>query len=110
MVMNKYNKKYNRSPGFDTQNRKIVIARDEPAVDESVKRKSKLVTPRPKNTETLVSTVSTPGFDSVKIHHEPQPHGALARMQEKGLKITSYTETDGAGRPITNRRYDDDYE
>jgi hypothetical protein len=109
MVMNKYNNK-KKYRGFDTQNRKIVIASDEPAVDENGKQKSHLVTPKPKNTETLVAQPPTPGFDSVKIHHELQPHGALARMQEKGLKITSYTETDGAGRPITNRRYDDDYE
>jgi hypothetical protein len=29
-------------------------------------------------------------------------------LQEKGLKITSYSETDGAGRPMTRSRYDDD--
>jgi hypothetical protein len=45
--------------------------------------------------------------DSVKIQHTPQPRGVMARMQEKGLKIVSYSETDGAGRPL-NRRYNDE--
>ena len=110
--MNKYNKKYSRGPGFDTQNRKIVVANDEKSiVDENGKQKSRLITPRPKNTETLVAQPPTPGFDDVKIHHEIQPRGSLARMQEKGLRITSYSESDGAGRVITNRRHEDeDYE
>jgi hypothetical protein len=110
----KYNKNYSRSPGFDNLDRKVVIANDEtPAIDEEtgepIKRKSKLKTPRPKNSETLISHVPTPGFESVKIHHEIEPHGGLKALQAKGLKITSYVETDGSGAPITNRkRYDDD--
>jgi hypothetical protein len=52
--------------------------------------------------------VPTPGFDDVKIHHEPEPHGGLKALQDKGLRITSYVETDGSGAPITRRRYDDD--
>ena len=47
-------------------------------------------------------------YDRVKINHEPQPRGVLARMQKKGLKITSYSETDSVGRSITLKRYHDD--
>jgi hypothetical protein len=108
MVMNKYNKRYSRSPGFDTQNRKIIITNNEdPAVDESVQRKTKLVVPRGRNSETLVAQPPTPGFDSVKIHHEIQPRGGLKALQDRGLKITSYSESDGAGR-VVNRRYEDE--
>jgi hypothetical protein len=95
---------------------KVVIAdpdQEQPLEDENgepIKRKSKLVTPRPKNTETLVSIVPTPGFDSVRIDHTPQPRGGLKALQDKGLRITSYIETDGSGAPITRRRYDDDEE
>jgi hypothetical protein len=106
----KYNKKYNRSPGFDTQNRKIIITNNEdPAVDESVQRKTKLVTPRPKNTETLVAQPPTPGFDSVRIDHTPTPKGGLKALQDKGLKIVSYSESDGANRPIREREEEGEY-
>jgi hypothetical protein len=65
----------------------------------------------PRNTETLVSTnVPRPGFDTVRIDHTPEPHGGLKTLQEKGLRITNYSETDGAGRPINSnrRRYKED--
>jgi hypothetical protein len=63
----------------------------------------------PRNTETLVSTnVPTPGFDTVRIDHTPEPCGGLKALQDKGLRITSYVETNGSGAPITRRRYDDD--
>jgi hypothetical protein len=38
--------------------------------------------------------------DDVSINHQPQPRGVLARMQEKGLKISNYLETGGDGKPI----------
>jgi hypothetical protein len=96
--MNKQWKYTNKSRDRIDQNRKPVIISDEksaPAFDEfgePIKRKSRLTTPRSKNTETLISTVPTPGFDEVKINHTPQPRGALARMQEKGLKIRTGVE------------------
>src|SRR5919108_1094959 len=111
MKYNKYNKKYGDK---DPNSSRIVIASDEesvPMIDEfgePIKRKSRLTTPRSKNTETLISTVSTPGFDSVKIDHTPTPKGGLKALQDKGLRITSYVETDGGGAPITQRRYDED--
>ena len=65
----------------------------------------------PQSTENIVPDIVSIDFDfnkKVEIDHTPQPRGVLARMQEKGLKITSYTETDGNGAPITRRKYDDD--
>jgi len=61
-----------------------------------------------RNTETLIAHPPSPHEADVRIHHEPEPRGGLAALQEKGLKITSYSETDGAGRPMTRSRYDDD--
>ena len=113
MKYNKYNKKWRDK---DPNSSRIVLASDEnkesaPAFyefGEPIKRKSRLTTPRSKNTETLISTVSTPGFDSVKIDHTPTPKGGLKALQDKGLRITSYVETDGSGTLITQRRYDED--
>ena len=65
----------------------------------------------PRNTETLISTnTPVPGFDSIKIHHEIEPRRGLKALQDKGLRITSYVETDGSDAPITRSRYDDDDE
>jgi hypothetical protein len=62
----------------------------------------------PRYTETLIAHPPTPGFDSVKIDHTPTPKGRLKVLQDKGLRITSYVETDGSGALITRRRYDED--
>jgi hypothetical protein len=87
------------------------VATDELVVDEEtgdlIKRRSQLVTPR-RNTETLVAHPPSPHDKDVRIKHELEPHGGLAALQAKGLKITSYTETDGAGRPIINRKWYDE--
>ena len=40
--------------------------------EKPTRKQSKLKTPRPKNSETLISHMPTPGFDDVKIHHEPE--------------------------------------
>jgi hypothetical protein len=50
-----------------------------------------------------------PGFDSVKIHHEPQPRGGLKALQDRGLKISNYVETNGANRPIREREEEGQY-
>jgi hypothetical protein len=68
----------------------------------------------PRNTDTLVADprVIPSGStlaDEVKIHHELEPRGGLKALQDKGLRITSYSEVDGSGAPIS-RRYDDDDE
>jgi hypothetical protein len=59
-----------------------------------------LVTPRPKNTETLVSIVPSPHEQDVRIKHERKLFGAFKMMADRGIKFTSYTVTDGAGRPM----------
>jgi hypothetical protein len=41
--------------------------------------------------------------DDVSINHTPQPKGVLAKMQEKGLRITNYSESDGRGNPIRDQ-------
>jgi hypothetical protein len=82
--------------------------------DKDVRQVPKFETPkeRQESQETLIvdPRVIQSGntlANKVQIKYESEPHGSLARMQEKGLRITSYTETDGAGRPITNRRWKD---
>jgi hypothetical protein len=114
--MPKYKHNFRITRLSNSQRDAIIIAdedKNQPLEDENgepIKHKSKLVTPRPKNTETLVSIVPTPGFDNVRIDHTPTPKGGLKVLQDKGLRITSYVETDGSGAPITRRRYDDDDE
>ena len=36
----------------------------------------------------------------VQIRHEPEPKGTFANLQEKGLRIRNYKETDEAGRTL----------
>ena|SRR5215216_4035495 len=93
MKYNKYNKKYSRGPGFDTQNRKVVIVSDEPAVDENGKRKSRLVTPRSKNEETLVAHPPSPHESDVRIKHQPELKSGFLELSKKGtIRFTSYEE------------------
>ena len=42
-------------------------------------------------------------FDDMVSHtgRKPTPKGSFAAMQKKGIRITNYNETDGAGRPLT---------
>src|SRR5215208_6791854 len=61
--------------------------------EEPTRRKSKLSTPRPKNTETLISHVPTLGFNDVKIKHEPELKGGFLALSKKGtIRFTSYDE------------------
>jgi len=85
-----------RGRGFDTQNNKIVIANDEEQQERGTDEEQ-LDMPRrsPRNTETLVScNTPVPGFDSVKIHHEPELQGGFKALRDKGLRITNYQEYD----------------
>jgi hypothetical protein len=80
---------------------------------EDVRIEQDIEIPRGPNTETLISCpdYSNSLTKDVQIRHTIEPRGILAKFKEKGMKITNYSETDGAGRPITNRRrYDDDDE
>jgi hypothetical protein len=72
-----------------------VIADDEERQQERGTDEEQLDMPRrsPRNTETLVScNTPTPGFDSVKIHHEPELQGGFKALRDKGLRITNYQE------------------
>jgi hypothetical protein len=53
------------------------------------------------NVEPAVSCPDTPDLTDIQIEHQPEPAGGFKMLQNKGLRITSYSETDGAGRPIT---------
>jgi hypothetical protein len=65
---------------------------------ENIRRESKISVPD-RNIEPAVATA--PGIDylnkSVEIHHTPEPKGAFKALQQKGIKIKDYKETDGAG-------------
>jgi transposase-like protein len=65
---------------------------------ENVRRETKLSVPD-RNTETLAAT--TPGIPDISIHHTPEPKGTFKVLQQKGIKIKDYKETDGAGRNIS---------
>jgi hypothetical protein len=62
---------------------------------ENLRKRSKLVTPKDRNNETLVST--TPGVDyqSVENYKEPEIKGGLAELKRRGIKITHYNEGQG---------------
>jgi kynurenine formamidase len=78
---------------FDTQKDKIVIANDEEQQNQGEEEQLDIPRRSPRNTETLVSTnVPTPGFDTVKIHHEPELQGGFKALKDKGLRITNYQE------------------
>jgi hypothetical protein len=41
-----------------------------------------------------------PGYGDIDIKKKPNYRGSFKTLLEKGIKITSYSTTDGAGRPI----------
>ena len=47
--------------------------------------------------------------EDVRIKRSPNYQGSFKQLAAKGIKITDYSVTDGAGRPITRRKeYEDD--
>ena len=57
------------------------------------------------NAETLVST-KTPDPDQAFYNKDNiEPQGAFKALQDRGIRITSYSETDGAGRPLKRNRW-----
>ena len=57
------------------------------------------------NAETLVST-AVPDPDQAYLNKDNiEPKGAFKVLQYRGLKITSYTETDSSGRPLKRNRW-----
>lgn len=66
---------------------------------EKVRKHSKLETPH-KSVEPAISTTPMPGYGDIDIKKKPNYRGSFKTLLEKGIKITSYSTTDGAGRPI----------
>jgi|SRR5918994_2599707 hypothetical protein len=64
-----------------------------------------------KAASTEVYAATLPGSEWVEsqITRKPvEPKGSFAELQRRGLRITNYTETDGAGRPISWKRKEDE--
>ena len=57
------------------------------------------------NAETLVSTKTPDPNEAFYNKDNIELKGAFKTLQDRGLKITSYTETDGAGRPLKRNRW-----
>jgi len=71
-----------------------------------MREKQKLTTPEGVNKETLVATVPddpNAATSSTNLGRPLKVRGALKALQNKGIKIKNYNETDGAGRTITHR-------
>ena len=63
---------------------------------ETLKKKSKLVTPQ-RNTEPCISSIPL-GYESIKVKKEPELQGSFKVLRDKGIKITSYSEDVGSRR------------
>jgi predicted RNA-binding Zn-ribbon protein involved in translation (DUF1610 family) len=59
---------------------------------EDIRKKSKLVTPKDRNNEALVSTTPMVDYQAVEIRKEVEIKGGLAELKKSGLKIKSYNE------------------
>jgi len=71
----------------------VIATNEENENEESTTEQLDIPRRSPRNTETLVScNTPTPGFDSVKIHHEPELQGGFKALRDKGLRITNYQE------------------
>jgi hypothetical protein len=68
---------------------------------ESVRSKSRLSTPIGLNLEPCLSYLP----DGNPTPKDIEPEGAFKALQDKGIKITSYDERDGAGRPLKRNRW-----
>jgi hypothetical protein len=67
---------------------------------EAVRIKSKITTPLGLNSEPCLSYLPdanpTPKFE---------PEGAFSALKDRGMKITNYTEKDGASKPLKRNRW-----
>jgi hypothetical protein len=59
---------------------------------EDIRRKSKLVTPKDRNDEALVSTTPMIDYQAMEIRKEVEAKGGLAELKRRGLKIKNYNE------------------
>jgi hypothetical protein len=67
--------------------------------NESIRHKQKLDVPD-RNIEPAIATTPAIDYTSVQIHKEPEIKGTFKVLQQKGIKIKNYKETDGSGRTI----------
>jgi hypothetical protein len=77
-------------------------------IKQPLREKQKLTTPEGVNTETLVSIIpDDPNEGFSTTYGKPiKVRGGLKELENRGIKIKNYRETDGAGRTIAHRRDD----
>jgi hypothetical protein len=68
---------------------------------EAVRSKSKITTPLGLNFEPCQSYLP----DANPAPKSIEPEGAFKALKDRVLKITNYTEKDGAGRPLKRNRW-----
>jgi hypothetical protein len=84
-----------------------------PVKDKQILReKQKLTTPEGVNKETLVSVIDDNPNEGVSTTYgKPvKVRGGLKELENRGIRIKNYRETDGAGRRITHRKDDEEGE
>jgi hypothetical protein len=60
------------------------------------------------NEHNIEPAITSIGHDEdVQIRHEPNYRGSFKQLAAKGIKITDYKVTDGAGRIITEKKEDE---
>jgi hypothetical protein len=75
-------------------------------IRQQVREKHKLTTPEGVNKETLVSIIDDdPNHQSTNYGRPLKVRGTLKALQDRGIKIKNYQETDGAGNNITHNKY-----
>ena len=55
------------------------------------------------NIEPAVTSMGSSDYIHLRNNREPIIKGGLKSLKDKGLKITNYSVTDGAGRPIREK-------
>ncbi|CAN5539996.1 hypothetical protein BH18THE2_BH18THE2_28500 [soil metagenome] len=71
---------------------------------EDVRSKTRITTPIGLNLEPCLSYAPDPN-EAFFNDNNPKPEGAFKALKDRGLKITNYTEKDGAGRPLKKNRW-----
>jgi hypothetical protein len=79
---------------------------------QPLREKQKLTTPEGVNDETLISIVPDDPNEGVSTTYgKPvKVRGGLKELQNRGIKVTNYRETDGSGKTITHRKDDEEDE
>src|SRR5919107_3053528 len=73
---------------------------------QQMREKHKLTTPEGVNKETLVSIIDDDSNHQSTNYGRPlKVRGTLKALQDRGIQIKNYNETDGAGNNITHNKY-----